>query len=176
MTDYALRGINPEPWTAPSVAVSKVGPHGRARPIVYKSEALRAYQEAVKHELRIIGATMAEPGALSVTFYFWRELPAYTTERQRKARKHVADATNLQKALEDACQGILFDNDRDNVHVETWIVEQDHDTEPRILICVEPAVMIDVDHLPDVFDTVERRQATAQPKTEQPDYDTKDVF
>lgn len=132
---YFLPGINPEPWTAPNVAVGRR--NGKPFPQVFKSAALTAYQEAIKEALADCHPIM-EMGDLDVTFYLWRQLPAYDTEKQRKHRRHVADATNMQKALEDACNGILWKDDRDNICVATEVMEQGHDTTPFIMIEVEP--------------------------------------
>jgi Holliday junction resolvase RusA-like endonuclease len=157
-TKVAIRGINPEPWTSPSVSVGRK--NGKPFPMVYKSAALRAYQEAIGEA--VAGRTPLV-GPISLTFYLWRQLPAYTTDRQRKARKHEADATNLQKALEDALQGHLFENDRDCVHVQTWIMEQGHDTEPLIVIEMEKAPALPTIEVPDeravsLFTPVDERE------------------
>lgn len=146
MTQVVIRGINPEPWTSPSVAVGRK--NGKPFPMVYKSSALKAYQEAIREELDAQSFVQANE-SISLTFYLWRQLPAYTTDRQRKARKHEADATNLQKALEDALQGYLFENDRDCVHVQTWLMEQDHDTTPLIVIQMEKQPTLPILDLPD---------------------------
>jgi len=128
--------INPEPWTAPNVSVGRRG--GKPFPMVYKNEALRAYQQAVK-ELVSEPINGKYEGRIDLRFYFWRQLPDYTTDDEVRARKHHADATNLQKALEDALQGSLFANDRDVAHVESWIMEQGRDVEPMIAITIRPA-------------------------------------
>ena len=127
-----LDGINPEPWTAPNMAVQH-GQGGRAHPVAYKSLGLRVYQEAVKEELDGRATLIFDPGTpITLDFYFWRKLPDYTTDESRRARKHEADATNMQKALEDALQGVLFENDRDVKRISSEIMEQGHDVEPRI--------------------------------------------
>jgi Holliday junction resolvase RusA-like endonuclease len=138
MTDRYLIPLNPEPWTAPSISIGRK--NGKPYPAVYKSAGLRAYQEGVASVLAMQNPVMYEAGVpLHLRFYFWRQLPDYTTDRDRKARKHEADATNMQKALEDALQGVLFHNDRDVHHVESWIIEQEHTTEPRVLIEIDIA-------------------------------------
>lgn len=131
--------LNPEPWTSPNVATQRVA-GGRVVPRVYKDEGLCVYQEAVKEMLDGRNMLIFDPGQkIALEFYFWRRLPDYTTDAQRRARKHEADATNLQKALEDALQGILFENDRDVVDIRSRIMEQGHDTEPLIAIKIRPA-------------------------------------
>lgn len=140
MTDkrwYFLR-LNPQPWESPNVGIGRR--NGKPFPQVYKSAGLRAYQEAVRDLLGAMNVDAFDGNTLiDLTFYFWRRLPDYTTDRDRKARKHEADATNMQKALEDACQGILFPNDRAVHHVQSWIMEQGHDTEP--LVAIEVSVL-----------------------------------
>lgn len=117
--------VNPEPWTSPSIAR-----RGATKGVVvYKNEQLRTYQLAVKE---LLGDRVPEFPAgtrLSLTFYFWRN----TTKGQ------PADATNMQKATEDAIQDVLLDNDRHVVHVESWIMEQGTDVEGRVVIGLEAA-------------------------------------
>lgn len=136
MTTYVLP-LNPEPWTAPNVA--RRGP--RSGVIVYKNEQLRTYQEAVKELLRQAGAAVEHPPGtrLSLRFYFWRRLDVLDRKTGTKASSSEADATNMQKATEDAIQGVLIDNDRNVVHVESWLMEQDRSTIPRVIIIVEAA-------------------------------------
>lgn len=133
MTTIIISDINPEPWTAPSVAIGrKKG--GGLYPQVYSSAALKAYQSAIRESL----TKAPVEHDVVLRFYFWRQLPAYDTERARRARKHEADATNLQKALEDALQGYMFKNDRQVQDVRSIIMEQAHGTRPMIVIQMEP--------------------------------------
>ena len=129
--------LNPEPWTAPSISVGRKG--GKPFPMVYKNEALRSYQQAVKEMLSGHAHNGHHEGPLDLRFFFWRQLPDYTTDDEVRARKHHADATNLQKALEDALQGVLFKNDRDVRHIETWVMAQGKDVAPLIVIQMRPA-------------------------------------
>lgn len=131
-----VHGINPEPWSAPEVSIGRKG--GKMFPMVYKSDTLRAYQEAIKdhfsEEKRIFGDD--EP--FRMTFWFWRNLPDYEIADGKKSRRHVADATNLQKSLEDALQGIFYKNDRWCLDIRSRIVKQDEDTVPGIVIEIDP--------------------------------------
>ena len=127
MNDYYwVTGINPEPWAigTPFRRGSKglgISPNGK----------LKAYQEALKEEFPQQNAhAVLHEGELSVQFYFWRS----------SAHGNVADATNLQKATEDALQGLLYVNDRSNLHVQSDVMEQTPETSPHILIVVEPWV------------------------------------
>jgi Holliday junction resolvase RusA-like endonuclease len=119
-----IRGINPEPWTSPSM--------GRGR--AYKNPVLRYYQEAIKETLEDAGLPEPTTELCEVEFYFWRNLELYDTGNGRARRRQRADATNLQKALEDCLQGILFANDRQVGYISSTIVEQEWDIEPAIVI------------------------------------------
>lgn len=141
---HLITGINPVPWKAPEGSVGR----GRGRIYVqmHKNASLTAYQEAVKEDIEAsIGELKPIEGPYQAEFYFWRQIEVYETDK-RKSRSHVADATNLQKALEDACEKLLFKNDRDCWDVHSTIVEQSVDTEPKILIwltagAVEPGAL-----------------------------------
>lgn len=131
MTVYDIRGINPVPWTASKAARRKGGLQ------FYKDEDLKSYQKALTSALEQVrvGEVITE-GPIVLRLWFWRQLEL--TERDTGAkvnvRAHQADATNMQKAAEDAIQGALIKNDRDVAGISTMVVEQGHDTEPRILI------------------------------------------
>ena len=132
---YIIEGINPEPWAASEASIGRK--NGKAFPHFHKPESLRMYQDAVKEEFVSQNPQAVKvAGDIEIVFYFWRELPSITLHGQRDRRSAYADATNLQKALEDALQGILYDNDRDIVSVRSVIVEQTQETEPAILIAI----------------------------------------
>jgi Holliday junction resolvase RusA-like endonuclease len=119
--------INPVPWTSPSVAFKTKR--------VYKAAELTAYQNAVKEQVLEAGIEPVElaPGArLELSFWFWRRLDSGTPGAGRKRRARQVDATNLQKALEDALQGVLFANDRDVHYIHSYVVEQGPDVTPGI--------------------------------------------
>lgn len=130
--------VNPTPWTAPK--------WGRGRP--YKDKELDAYQKALKDEFATNYPDL-EPftGAIALEFYFWRRLDSYQSTRRRQ-RRNRADATNLQKATEDALQGVLFANDRDVLHVESFLMAQDDDVEGRVVVRVKELVESRLDGLP----------------------------
>lgn len=136
MRRYWIEGINPLPWTAPGIGVVRRG--GKPVPTTYKDGGLAAYQEAVRDALedQVAGETPETYAAPSVwlRFYLWRELPSYQGDGARRSTRNVADATNMQKALEDACQGVLFKNDRQVKDIATVIVEQSPTTQPFIVI------------------------------------------
>lgn len=123
---YWVTGINPEPWSAGTPY--RRGSHGLG---IAKDGKLRAYQEALGEEfLQQNAHAVVQEGELSITFYFWRS----------SAFGNQADATNLQKATEDALQGFLYPNDRANRDVRSVIMEQGPNVDPHILIVVEPFV------------------------------------
>lgn len=143
MTWLTLPDINPEPWTAPGMGVKRF--NGKMRAVAFKSAALKAYQEAVGHAFEERYPDWAPlEGDVSLGLYLWRQLPTYEGSRGW-VRKHTADATNLQKALEDALQGRLFANDRQVREVRTVVVEQGFETRPFIAIQIgqfEPSLRI----------------------------------
>lgn len=118
--------VNPDPWAIGPVSVGRRG--GKLYPIVGRNEQLATYQEAIRSE---VGLQPFIVGGVGLHFYFWREVP-----EERKYRKHDADATNLQKATEDALQGLLFDNDRLVVEVGSTLVHQGPDVIGQVVIAV----------------------------------------
>lgn len=127
--------INPEPW--------RVGPVGYARrngkmsAYVGRDQQLDAFKNAVAEEVREQwGSLPMLAGQLRVDIYFWRNRPEYTTPNQRLHRKHEADTTNLFKATEDALQGIVFKNDKDNIITQGAIMAQGANIPGQIVIRV----------------------------------------
>lgn len=128
MTTYlTLPGLNPVAWTAPSAN------HAQRR--LYKAAELTAYQSAVREQLeaKVLLPFFGE-GELDITFWFWRRLDLGVVMEGANRRGHQSDATNLQKALEDALQGVLFPNDRDTRHIQSTIVAQGPEVSPGIII------------------------------------------
>lgn len=125
--------INPEPWAMGPVVVGRK--NGRYTGNVGQNQQLAAYKEAVRDEIGHLQPLMV--GKVKLQFLFWRNRADYQTARERSHRKHEADATNLQKALEDALQSILFVNDRDVNDIQSVLVEQGPDVHGRIAIGIE---------------------------------------
>lgn len=126
MTWFLLDHINPEPWEAPEGSI--VRPKGKKWYVQFhKTARSRTYQEAIADEFRKRYPEV-EPVTVpcAISFYFWRTLDA--------SRARHVDATNLQKATEDALQGLLYQNDVLVVHVQSWIMEQGPDVDSRILV------------------------------------------
>lgn len=121
--------VNPEPWAIGPVGVSRKG--GKLIPFVGQNAQLAAYQQAIREEL---GPQEMMEGKFHLTFIFFRNRAEYETPQARTHRKHEADLTNLQKATEDALQGVLFKNDKDVVDVHSIMAEQGPDVVGRIII------------------------------------------
>ncbi len=129
---WYLLPLNAEPWKSPSPSIGR-----RNRKLhveIHKDQGLSAYQAAVKEQMATLypNAPMIE-GEVDVTFYYWRNLAVYKGAK-KTVHRQACDATNMQKALEDALQGILYVNDKDNVHVESYVMEQGSRVEPLTLI------------------------------------------
>lgn len=136
---YALP-LNGEPWKSPSPSF---GRRNRKNFIqMHKDQGLVAYQKAVQEQMTELypDATMVT-GDVDITFYFWRNLAIYQGANKIVNRNHC-DATNLQKALEDALIGVLYADDRDNVHVESYVMEQGSRVEPLTVIRIRPCVVL----------------------------------
>lgn len=134
-TRWFILSINPEPWAVGSLAVGRRD--GKVYPYIGPNAQLVAYQEAIREELGDDHELTS--GDLKIRFYFWRQLSAYTTTSGRSHRKHQTDTTNLQKALEDALQGILFKNDRAVKDIRSVIVDQGQNVVPKIVISIDTA-------------------------------------
>jgi len=119
-TWYQITGINPEPWTPALIP-------RRGAPV--KGGKLEAYQAAIKEELPLQNGHLTQhEGDLMCWFFVYRS----------SAFGKQADATNIQKATEDALQDILFGNDRYNRDVRCVILEQSPTTDPHIYIMIAP--------------------------------------
>lgn len=134
MTRHAVHclHLNPEPWAIGNAFVVK---GGRAAAIA-PDKTLKSYQEAVRAELLAQGAQMVD-GPYVLSFWFWRENVSYTNAGGKKRSRNSPDLSNIVKATEDAIQGVLIDNDRDVVHIRSFLVERGKDVEPKVVIEVE---------------------------------------
>lgn len=135
--------INPEPWAIGAAFARRGGRGGGIAP----NRKLVAFQQAVKAFLTECASTPAEPlrGTIGLTFYFFRSIEKMSYGA-KVSSAHIADATNLQKGLEDALQGILFVNDNQVVSVESHIISQDDSTVGQIIIELDdsPPSKVDV--------------------------------
>lgn len=134
MTDkFFVIALNAVPWGVGPMTTLRKG--GRVIPFMGKNQQLAAFQEAVKEEL--INGTMTQ-GEVELKFYIWRQLEELTVYGSRNRTVHQADATNMQKAIEDALQGVLIENDRNVRRISTEIVQQDNEATPCIVVHVKP--------------------------------------
>jgi len=150
--------VNPEPWETGGLAIHRRG--GKTFPVMTPSGRLEAYKEAVREELAAYDQLPWREYQL--TFYFWRKLEAsLTVESGRRITPHQVDATNMQKALEDALQGVLISNDRDVRRIESVIVEQGTAVKtPRTFIRADKWIGFEVDELPsEPFDLMAHRES-----------------
>lgn len=128
--------VNPEPWAIGDLSVGRRG--GKAFPMVGRNHQLHNYKEAIKAELGDDPGVWVD-GKVELLFYFWRRRDEYKTPQARTHRKHEADLTNLQKATEDALQGVLFKNDKDVNRIHSRMVDQGPHVIPKVVIAIRPA-------------------------------------
>jgi Holliday junction resolvase RusA-like endonuclease len=140
---FLILEVNPEPWAIGDVGIHRKG--GKIGAHVGQNVQLHAYQEAVREAVReeaqfqLQGRVSDFPlsNEIRLEFFLWRQQADYETTSGRRARKHRVDATNMQKGLEDALQGILYENDTQVVDVHTVIMEQGFDVRPLIVVGIE---------------------------------------
>lgn len=153
--------INPEPWAVGEAYVIR---KGGMRAAVGPNQQLRAYQEAIREYLGTEkGQLWFEKGVkLKLSCFFWRQRAEYVTPQARTARKHEIDATNALKAIEDAFQGFLYHNDKDNLEVRSVMVSQDIDiTHPVIVVKVEEYTGFDPNEIPkEIWELMDRATGT----------------
>jgi Holliday junction resolvase RusA-like endonuclease len=134
---YFALHLNPEPWAIGDVWAGRKD--GRIQGRISPNPNLQAFQNAVREELASSNHQLINLDRYRLTFYFWRQQARYIDMADHVRQRNQADATNLQKGLEDALQGVLFANDRDVRDIRSVIVEQSpHVKNPRILIAAEP--------------------------------------
>ena len=132
MKYYYVLGINPEPWAMGTAFAIR----GRRAAGVSPNRKLVAFQQAAREALLADydPPLLTEP--LRMRFWFKRVIEK-TTYGEKSAHANYSDATNLQKGLEDAFQGILYKNDRQVVDIHSVIVEQGPEASPVIVIEVD---------------------------------------
>ena len=136
MNQWFVIPINPYPWKVPPVSVGRKG--GKTYPRFGRDEGLHTYKEAIREFALLQNPTKID-GPVRLRLWFWRNIPKYTTPQGKAARKHESDTTNLQKATEDALQGVLFDNDKDVVDIHSVLMEQGEGAPSFLVICAGPA-------------------------------------
>ena len=130
--EWLVLSVNPEPWAVGDLHVGRR--NGKMVPGMSPNRNLVAYKEAIKEAIGTQCVSLEGP--ICVTFYFWRRVYSYSVAGRGRSRNR-ADATNMQKATEDALQGVLFENDRDVMDVRSVIVEQGPDVIPCVVIKIE---------------------------------------
>lgn len=125
--------LNPEPWAVGTISAGRK--NGKIFSRMSPDPNLVAYQKAVKEEL--VDAEKLPSDYTKLTFFFWRQQAVYLDAADRRRHRNQADATNMQKGLEDALQGVLFDNDRDIQDIRSVIVDQGPNVNPCIVIQAE---------------------------------------
>lgn len=161
--DWYILEINPDPWAIGPVGYARK--NGKMTAYVGRNQQLDAYKQAVAEEMQSKNPKLLE-GKIGLVLFWWRTIEEYTTPQSRKARSHDADNTNIQKATEDALQGILYKNDKDVVFNQTTMVEQSPDTPGRVVVGVtnRPEMFMLSDY---PFDKLEqRRTERAKPRKE----------
>lgn len=143
---WLVLDINPEPWAVgPLSTVRTKG--GSLRSVMGRNQELYTYQQAIKS---MVTNAQKLAGNVAITVYLWRKLEeGFIGGGRRTVRDARPDATNMLKAAEDALQGLLYDNDENNVDVRAVIVERSPNTRPLVVIKVEPYVGFNPDELPD---------------------------
>jgi Holliday junction resolvase RusA-like endonuclease len=130
--------VNPEPWAVGPLSIGKR--NGRPTATMGRNQQLDAYKHAIREELETTlpnNQTYILPPYYSLDMFFWRNRAEYTTPQARTHRKHEADVTNLQKATEDALQGILIGNDRDVIRIASYMMDQGPDVTGGVLLRIE---------------------------------------
>lgn len=146
---FLIEDINPQPW---AVGPLGIGRKGGMYPYMAPNQQLVTFQNAIKAELLNLEPDLLD-GDVMLTFYIWRSLDVAEMvsggAKNRQRRAHAADATNIQKAIEDALQGVVFANDRQVRDVRTVLVEQGQNVRPRILIKIDQWIGLNPNELPD---------------------------
>lgn len=130
---YVL-SLNPVPWTVGELGFSG-SKGGKKHVYMAPNKDLKLYKEAIQEEMERFD-TFPLATELDVVFVFNRALDAVFRGNAR-SRAHQADATNMQKATEDALQGILFTNDSQNRVVMSIIREQNFEASPCVAIGIK---------------------------------------
>ena len=137
--------LNPTPWMAPDLSIGR-GKGGRVYPQAHSPASMKAYQAAITEAFEQAYPNhepFPKDTPLFAMFFYWRKRDTYKTPTGRTSTAKRADVTNINKATEDALQGLLYVNDVDNVTVYGRMVEQDGDADPQLLIVVSDDEPVD---------------------------------
>jgi Holliday junction resolvase RusA-like endonuclease len=162
MDRWFVLDLNPEPWATGTISTGRRNgkSYGRMAPeptlVAYQEAAREVLREKIREsdpDLEDSCSLMVRP--VRITFFFWRQIESYVGLQGKVNTRNVADVTNLQKALEDALQGTVIENDRQVADIRSVLVEQDRNIRGKIVIRVEEIVLLSlVDTLKDIPPTV----------------------
>jgi Holliday junction resolvase RusA-like endonuclease len=105
---------------------------------MHSEEQMKNYKDALREAIKQDGPINFGDIDLELHFIFWRQVANYETLAGNRSHAQVADATNMQKATEDALQGLLFNNDRQVRLVSSWVADQSDTVHPRVCIQIAP--------------------------------------
>lgn len=112
---------NPEPWRVPPMSPGRNKKTGKLIVQSGRDELVASYQEEIREAVLAQGAYMMDPG-YKIDLYFYRIQETVNTGSGRKNKRSRADATNMQKAIEDALQGTVIHNDVDTVSIASHVI------------------------------------------------------
>lgn len=145
--------INPEPWQVGKLGLGRK--NGKVYPRMDRNEQLYSFQQAVKEFFTDEPPQLIE-GEIELYFAFWRRLDKWTTPTGVISTRSVVDVTNMQKATEDALQGVLFKNDSQVKRIHSSIIEEGIDIVPGIAIWIQSHHRISVENLPKIIQEARR--------------------
>lgn len=150
--------LQAEPWAVGPLGIARKG--GKTFPYIGPNQKVQAYQNALRELLDGAGVLAGE---VEIKLYIWRQIETMKISGQRDRKGHVSDATNIQKATEDALQGVLIENDRYVRRITTELMEQKETTKPRIILHVGRYYPSDEGDIPDYvwgeFDNLTKKEA-----------------
>lgn len=130
---WFVLALTAQPWAVGPLGVGFRGK--KPYPYIGPNQQLQAYQEALREQLEGAGILQGE---VEINLYIWRQLETAKNFGGRDRKAKTSDATNIQKATEDALQGVLIENDRNVRRICTEIVAQDENTKSCIVVRVRP--------------------------------------
>lgn len=128
--------VNPDPWAVGPLQLGRR--NGKVFPTIGPNLTLKSFQE----ELRSHFPEPYEPVEhdVELEFFFWRRLDKWVNEGGKTNTRSIADATNMQKACEDALQGILIVNDRQVKDVSSHVMAEGADVVGGIALCIRARI------------------------------------
>lgn len=139
---------NPVGWAVGPLSVGRR--NGKLVPMIGRNQELSSFQEGVKETIihKYPAFEMFVDTDVEVRIFVWKRLEEYRSASGRVTRDKKADATNIQKAVEDSIQALLIDNDVHVRRITTEVVRQDTSTNGCIIIAIKPYEGFDPDQIP----------------------------